>query len=70
MNAIAARRPSITEILNRLEAADRIGSRERGILIDLDSTSRNSADYPGCLIITSPVRGQMVYHVANNTVVG
>lgn len=70
MNTVAARRPSITEILNRLDAADRAGSRERCILLDLDSTSRNSAEYPGCLVITSPVRGQMVYHVANNTVVG
>lgn len=70
MNSIATRRPSITEVLNRLDSSDRAGSRERAILLDLDSKSCCSAEYPGCLVITSPIRGQMVYHVANNTIVG
>lgn len=63
-------RPSISDIHFRLNAAGRAGSRENAILLDLDSTSRLSAEYPGCVIVTSPVRGQLVYHVANNTVVG
>lgn len=68
VKSIAAKAPTITQILERL--GGQAGSRERLILLDLDATSRNDADYPGCRIITSKVHGQMIYHVANNTIVG
>lgn len=62
------RRPTITEISSRL--GDLAGHRERLILIDLDSTSRLDPEYVGCVRITSPTRGSMLYHVQNNEIVG